>query len=300
MPSATGLTPNASETKPGALILGASVGAVALITALDYVTGWEISFSIFYLGPVAFAAWRGGRDAGIALAVVAGLAWSVADVLSHAYAHALIPYWNAAVRLAVFTIVAVSLARIKGLQRQLVAAARTDGLTGLANTRSFGEAAQRELARMRRTGRPLTIAYIDVDDFKELNDRRGHLGGDAFLQAVARTLVANLREIDMAVRVGGDEMALLLPETGVDDALSCLGRINVALSLLAEEEDGCTCSIGAVTFEGPPSGFEEMLRRADELMYEVKRSGKGQVRHDVVHVQAPGEAEIVGEAVGGV
>jgi diguanylate cyclase (GGDEF)-like protein len=149
--------------------------------------------------------------------------------------------------------------------------ARTDWLTGLPNNRSFLESALREVERSRRTQEPLTVAYIDVDGFKAVNDNFGHAAGDNLLRQIADTLRDGLRVVDLVARLGGDEFAVLLPGADRQQARIALSRLHGQL-LEAANAGGWpfSVSIGAVVFDEPPS-VEDMLRQADIAMYGAKR-----------------------------
>ena len=154
-------------------------------------------------------------------------------------------------------------------------AARTDPLTSLSNRRAFVEAAWLELERGRRHGRPLSLLYIDCDDFKLVNDRLGHVAGDAVLSAVGATLRQAVRGLDTVARLGGDEFGVLLPEVDRAGAVALADRLRVQLrETLSGRGDAVTFSIGVATFLRPPASVDEMILRADELMYKAKRSGK--------------------------
>jgi len=168
--------------------------------------------------------------------------------------------------------------------------ARTDFLTGVPNWRAFAERATTELNRARRYGRPLTFAYVDLDDFKAVNDRYGHAAGDTLLSDVARTIGHVLRRTDVIARLGGDEFAVLLPETGPEPAWIVLRKLHNAVRIaLAEAGWPVTASIGAVTCVVPPADVDELVRLADQLMYDVKRIGKNQVHHVVIEADSPAE-----------
>jgi diguanylate cyclase (GGDEF)-like protein len=154
-----------------------------------------------------------------------------------------------------------------------------DSLTGLPNPRAFAEAATAELDRQRRSGRPLTIAFLDLDRFKEVNDRHGHQAGDALLAEVARCLRSSTRATDHLGRLGGDEFAVLMPETDEVGAERVLERIQASiLNAMGEQGWPVTSSIGAVVFPVAPASVDELVGKADQLMYLVKHSGKGAFR----------------------
>jgi diguanylate cyclase (GGDEF)-like protein len=160
--------------------------------------------------------------------------------------------------------------------------ARTDPLTGAMNSRAFGELATAELHRARRYERPFTLAYVDIDDFKAVNDRFGHSTGDTLLRLVAETMKQNSRAVDVIARVGGDEFVILLPETGPGPAQVVSRKLQERLlGVVQQNEWPVTFSIGAITFISPPATVDEMLRLADRLMYSAKKSGKNQIRHEI-------------------
>src|SRR5581483_6058109 len=224
---------------------------------------------IFYLLPVAGAAWYGGRGPGAAVAVAGGLAWMLADAVSHgAYAHPAVPYWNAGLRLAALLAVAEAVARLHAAVAAAQALARTDDLTGVPNRRSFYEVAEREIARARRYPRPFSVVYLDLDDFKTVNDRLGHVAGDAVLRSVARVL-------------GGDEFLVLLPETGAAPARLAVDKLREALAGIVPAHGWrLTASVGVVTFLVPPDSPDVLLAAADRLMYAAKRAGKNRVAQE--------------------
>jgi diguanylate cyclase (GGDEF)-like protein len=157
--------------------------------------------------------------------------------------------------------------------------ARTDPLTGLPNRRAFAEAATLELERARRSGRPLSFAYVDCDGFKGVNDTLGHREGDALLVVVAQTLRSSTRAVDALARLGGDEFGLLMHETDAAVAMALLARVRSNL-LAAVERRGWRVgfSIGLATFAEAPGQFDDLLARGDELMYLAKRTERGSIR----------------------
>ncbi|HEU0074218.1 MAG TPA: EAL domain-containing protein [Dehalococcoidia bacterium] len=160
----------------------------------------------------------------------------------------------------------------EGEMARLKEAALTDGLTGLANHRAFQEDLRREVARAGRNDEAITIAMLDVDDFKEINDSEGHAQGDAVLAELAR-LMTIMRAQDRAYRVGGDEFALIMPNTGREDAAQALERLR---DMVETGLPGVSVSIGYASSSG---GFlpETMRDHADMALYEAKHRGKDQV-----------------------
>ena len=269
--------------QPKRLVLAEGLALIALVAVLDYLIPWEDSLAIFYLLPISLVAWSLGRWHGILISLVSAAAWLFIDMLDGpGYAHPA-PYWNSTVKLAFYLIVTLSLSSLKRALDREKRLASTDPLTGIRNARSFHEAAGGEIERAERYGRPFTVAYFDLDNFKEVNDRFGHSRGDDLLRFVATTVRSNLRKTDCVARLGGDEFAVLLPETGFRPAAAVLRKIH---ELLLEEMRHVgfpvTCSIGAVTFLRPAASVEALLRHADACMYAAKKNGKNRMRHVLV------------------
>jgi diguanylate cyclase (GGDEF)-like protein len=159
------------------------------------------------------------------------------------------------------------------LQRYFERAATVDGLTGLRNRRWLDDAFARQLARTVRGDQPASLLMIDIDRFKELNDRHGHLAGDAVLCRVAHVLARNLRPRDLLARYGGEEFCVLLPETDTDEALIVAERLRAAVEApgAADEEPlpAATVSVGVATAHLSDS-LEALLSLADEALYRAK------------------------------
>ena len=263
------------------IVFAAGLLATLTVGFAENVTGPGVSFTLLYLVPIVFVTWFAGLWLGVATCAVGAEVWLLADLARPMPAHHSAPYLNATLELGVFMLVAVLLSSLKTRLRREEALARADSLTGLPNRRSFFEAAERELARLRRHSLPLTLAYIDVDDFKRINDRFGHQAGDAVLALIASELRRSIREVDVAARIGGDEFALLLPETDAATARILLDRLNGTLRIAMDTAGwALTFSVGAVTFSRAPETAEEMVRRVDQLMYDVKGAGKNALRHE--------------------
>jgi diguanylate cyclase (GGDEF)-like protein len=264
---------------PKPAVFALALLGVLLVGALDLVTGYEISLSLLYLVPVSLATWYCDRRAGVAIAALSSVAWFVADRYSgHVYSRELIEVWNTLVRLGFFIVTAWLLSEL-GRQFELEKQrARIDGMTGLLNGPAFIELMDRVVALAQRDRAALTIAYIDIDDFKRVNDRYGHAEGDRTLREVARALSQGIRGADVAARLGGDEFALLLPHTDVAGAQELIARLRQRIDA-AQAAPGTpiACSIGVVSFLQAPRNSGEAIRHADELMYEVKALGKNRV-----------------------
>ena len=258
-----------------ALILLASILMVPLVEYGDYLTGPEASFDLFYFVPVALTAWYVGRRGGLAVAFLCATASGVADYIDGGD----VVYWNAFVHLVVLSIFGIVLSVLRGVLDRERGAARTDALTGGANRRQFFETAVAEIIRSRRYGHPFSLAILDLDNFKVVNDRMGHAEGDKVLCAVAQALHSGLRATDTVARLGGDEFAVLLPETGVE-AAEVLDKIRVRLlDEFLERGWPVTASIGAVTYRCPPEDIDAAVRDADLLLYRAKGAGRDALVH---------------------
>lgn len=163
------------------------------------------------------------------------------------------------------------------LLRELESQARSDGLTGLANFMHFRERVEVEHARACRKGHPFSIVMLDIDHFKEINDSLGHPAGNEILQRLAALLVKATRRMDVAARVGGDEFALLLPETGAIQAQSVCRRILEQLARTRWEGlPAITVSMGTVSFPRDAATLDEILLKVDQALYRAKQQGRGQ------------------------
>ncbi len=273
------------EAWPATTARLAALLSIPLLGLVDYLSGPEVAFSVFYLLPLSILAWAGDRDRVLIWvgSVLSATTWLVADVASGAeYTHAWIPIWNTATRLTIFLIVATLLTNLRDSVAHERGLARMDPLTGVGNSRSFIEAVNTEIIRTRRQGHPITLAYADIDDFKSINDRIGHSGGNEVLRRVATALDDHTRETDMVGRMGGDEFAILLPETDAFAANVVIADLsNRMAESLADVGFRVTFSLGSVTFVEPPADVDQMINAADDLMYQAKQGGKNTVNQKV-------------------
>jgi diguanylate cyclase (GGDEF)-like protein len=259
------------------------VGAVLLLLAVayvDYATGTELRVFPLYFVPVLAVSLRLGRWPGLGTAVACAAAWELSNHMAGMRGSR--PSIGVA-NLLLMVIAFGAIALLGAAQRDWLlrerAVSRTDSLTGLLNGRGFYEAAAVELARSARYRHPLTLAYVDLDDFKVINDRSGHARGDAVLVAVARALRRACRSTDVVGRLGGDEFVVLFPETGRDAAEAALVKLRTRVQE-AGSQDGSpvTASIGSVSFAKPPAEVEVLVHEADTVMYAAKASGRGSLR----------------------
>lgn len=290
------LTPAPPRHRPPAaehLTTLVTIGLIALIGWIDLATGHEIGFSLFYLVPIVVTGWwRPGRKV-IAVAAAAAAAWFVADYSLRTEHYLPISLWNGLTRLVMYLAVGILVSRTRldrdqmnELNRRLKdlldaerETARTDRLTGLPNNRFFMELLHRQFAKWRRHPEPFCIAYLDLDNFKGVNDTFGHAAGDDVLRQFAGVLKSELRDEDTPARMGGDEFVVLMTELDETDARDIGTRLVQAVGEIGKNYPGCNlgASVGAICFIQPPATPEEALRIADELLYQSKQSGKSQV-----------------------
>lgn len=279
------------DDERGLLGLGFALLAVALVGWLDTLTGPDWGFSLFYLLPVAGFAYRARKPTAAFVAVAAGVSWGISDAVCRPNHSAALLAWNAGSRLAIYVAVALLIVHVRAQRRALQnvnlrleaalhlerVVARTDPLTGLLNWNGFAEVLRREVARCERSRTPFNLAYVDLDNFKRVNDRFGHSTGDALLREVARALQDSLRASDVSARLGGDEFTLVLADVDAEQALVVGERIVTCIAALADAYPGTGlgASVGVAHFQAPPSNMEELVRKADDAMYVAKRNGKG-------------------------
>ena len=261
-----------------------SLGQLALIAGVDYFSGYEVQIAVVYLIPIFYATTRVGRTAGMSLAVLSSVAGIGSDLLAgEQYSSWVVLAVEFALRLALFLVFVEVIAALRHALEREKESARTDPLTGVSNRRHFIELTGAALAFARRYRRPMTIAYLDLDNFKQINDRFGHQRGDDVLREVSRTVRGRLRATDVVGRLGGDEFAVCLPETGAEAAALVLEKLRADCNAaLPQECRDVTVSMGMVTFAYPPATVDELLERTDTMLYAAKREGKNRLVHEVV------------------
>jgi diguanylate cyclase (GGDEF)-like protein len=267
------------------LHIAGGIIVILAIGAVDYYTNPEVILTLFYLVPIALASWFVFWQAGWLIGILSAVISTVSNELPMGYfaSKPLLTLWAFFSRLVFFLLVASILARLKQTLAHSRELSLTDDLTQALNTRAFFEILEKELQRSHRYGRPLTVVYLDLDNFKAVNDSLGHQAGDTVLQTVVRIMQTSVRDPDSVARLGGDEFAILLPETNLESSKALLPRINDSL-LDAMRQAGwpVTFSIGALTCSQSICSSDEIFRRVDTLMYSVKHAGKNGIRFEVI------------------
>jgi diguanylate cyclase (GGDEF)-like protein len=266
------------------LLVAISFVLALAIGIIRYLTGPELALSLFYLLPIGLSTWYVGKWTGVFISLTSAVTWLIADLMMlNSFSNIFIPFLNESFRLIVFLVVAYIISRLKtslDTHRQL---ARTDHLTGIHNRRAFFDLANLELNKARRYQMPISVLYLDIDNFKQINDRYGHQVGDQLLRLVAKTIKDHIRSIDVTARFGGDEFGILLAETRPEAAALVAGKLKERLEKLAQQNRWpVTFSTGVVTFERIPTSVDEMIDAADAQMYLAKQNGKNRTRYQTI------------------
>lgn len=256
----------------------------AVIGLARCMTGPEYALSLFYLLPIVLATHCIGCPAGILISCCSAVAWLMADLSMVAmFRHPTVPVVNATFRLLVFLFITRLLWALKTTLDQQRRLALSDPLTQLANRRAFLELSERAVKMAQRFGYPLSMLYLDLDDFKTVNDRFGHHEGDVLLYRVARCLREHIREVDMTARLGGDEFCVLLIDAPAISTWLVAKKLQTQiLALMHKEQWPVGVSIGAATFVSVPDSVDQMIAISDRLMYAAKQDRKSTIVHKVI------------------
>lgn len=250
-------------------------GLLGAVLSLELATGLAVTVAQLFLVPVAVATFSRGVRAGLVTAAVATALGFAADAQRMPSGLlALVPLWNWTIRGLSFAAFAALLASLGDRIAWESALARTDAVTGAVNRLGFRELLGQELARARRGHQPLSLACIDLDKFKAVNDSHGHAEGDRVLKAVVAVSRSALRQRDVVFRLGGDEFAWLLPEADGPHAQAAALRALAAWRQQAEREGWqVRLSVGLATLHPSSLSFDALLKAADGAMYAAKKSG---------------------------
>jgi len=253
-----------------------------LLTLIVYwvnvVTPPAARLGILYIIPVLLVTWTEGLAWGIVFAVVTtGFREATAWVQMPPDTPTV---WRIVTGLAYLAVLGLAMAGLQTLRRREAEMARLviqDPLTNVLNARAFAERLGQELDRNRRYPRPLSLMYMDLDNFKIINDTHGHQTGDAVLRLVADATRSSVRQADVVGRLGGDEFAVLMPETDAQLADAAAKRLIASLRDVFKGTPNVTASIGVVSCTATDASTDDLLRRADQAMYDAKKSGKDRV-----------------------
>lgn len=244
---------------------------------VDYATGNELRIYPLYFLPLSIGAWQRATGPSIGLAVTTALSWLGSNWIGGmTYSQSWMWTFNTITQFLSFATFAVLTARLSVALAQERQLARTDPLTGLLNTRQFREEVTELLERTQRLPAAFALVFLDLDNFKWVNDNLGHKAGDKVLSDVAEALLRATRRTDRVARLGGDEFAVLLPDTDRAQVEAQVERLLAELREVFGEMPGSpvSASLGAAVFVDGKGTVDAILQRADDLMYRAKRAGK--------------------------
>jgi diguanylate cyclase (GGDEF)-like protein len=229
-----------------------------------------------YLIPISVAAWLGGIPLGLLVAApaLALEVWFSVDAVKVHHSNGVVITEALSLLIAAEMLTGVLIiSRLRGYVRKYHHFASVDELTECLNARAFKHECEISIERLKRhSNTHLSVMYIDVDDFKLVNDEKGHKHGDEALKILGQALRDSVRVVDVVGRVGGDEFAILLPEASESDLPCIIERIKAAL---VQMQFPTTISIGYVTYPpGVPKDLDEVFHTADRRMYEAKKARK--------------------------
>ncbi len=277
-------SPKQSETRNGRLlILPWGLFVIALI--VDFINGTRFPITSVYIPAIVTAILYSKMNIKLVCSMtgIAILIPLVDHFLNESPLTDIIPMiLSRTIILGTVTLISIRYQREK--ERSLLLSKR-DPLTGLTNQPAFMDLVQSEIERSRRNGNSFSLLYIDCDDFRTINESKGHPVGDELLISIANTLASSIRKYDSAARMGGDEFCLLFPETGHQQSPSIVDRIQSELTqCMIEKRLSITFSIGVVTFYDLPDSAKEAVTVADRAMYQRKNAGKNGFQSQVVGV----------------
>lgn len=273
--------------------LPGAFGLFAWIATVDWITSYQHSLDPFYLILVGLVAWNCGWRWGLFFSVCAVINQTMIDVASAPHisnaAYLFVLNFN---KLFSDVVVVALLARLKVLHEREKSSARVDFLTGALNNMGFHEALGVELARHRRDGASFSVAYLDCDNFKQINDTFGHKMGDVLLVRIIETMNQNLRRTDVVARLGGDEFAIVLPKTNRAITHRIISKLRQELDLaMAARNWPVTFSVGVGIFLEAPKSEDDVISFTDQLMYRVKAAEKNNVIYDEFELHKLGGAQ---------
>jgi len=265
------------------LVPAVCLAAILAIWLVDTVAGQDIRFGFVYMLPVAASAWWGSRRDALICATAGSVALVSNDLALRSAPALIVNVWNEFTRVTTFYAMALLIASVRhSAERVRVESERafrlavTDQLTGLYNRHYLNEQLERVHPAAVRHRRPYALLALDLDGFKQINDTAGHAAGDAALVAFAEELRSAVRADDIAVRMGGDEFIVLLPEATESDAVALAERLQTSIRQHGAGHLVRGMSAGAVAWQ-PYTTPARLIAEADRLVYESKRTGGARV-----------------------
>jgi diguanylate cyclase (GGDEF)-like protein len=261
---------------------------ILAIGGLDTITSYDVSVTVLYLLPIVLIAWYEGGLPATLIAIFSAITWATSDLVSgHIYSHISVRIWNTVMILGMFLFVAYSISAVKKLFVKEHEHADTDNLTGVANIRFFYEQARLEISRSAEYKQPLTLAYIDIDNLRYVNDTLGHIAGDYVLHEVAKILRSTLRSTDLISRLGGAKFAVLMPETTNEIAMAVVYKVQERLLVEVKINSWPVAfSTGVVTCNCLTNTLDELIAIAEELMNAARETGKNVVKSKILDLSS--------------
>jgi diguanylate cyclase (GGDEF)-like protein len=249
------------------------------IATLDYLTPPQLNLTFLYVFVILLACWNIGLGWGLAYVAMSFAMQIVAyEQIDNPGIGPVYFYVILGNRLFTFLLTVALTVPLRKLYEREQKTARIDFLTGVPNRKAFYDLLAVELARNQRTEAPFAVAYLDLDNFKHVNDEFGHEEGDALLRVAADTIKSELRSTDTLARLGGDEFGILLPDADAQTSATSIDRVKQALdAAMLKREWKVTASIGLGAFDRPAMTADGLMSACDSLMYSIKRSGKSGV-----------------------
>lgn len=260
------------------LIFAISTLWILLVGYVDLRTSAQVSMMLLYAVPILLSSRYCGRFEGITVSAFATASWFFVVVKHNPLEESsVVLSWNTITRFGIFALIAYTVSLQahlrKALERENLRA-NTDRLTGLLNNGAFRERVEEEINEAQRYNHPISLAFIDLDNFKQVNDTQGHAKGDILLQLVSQTIIHSIRKTDIAGRIGGDEFTICFTETGEEHVREAVGKLIKAFEIMTRQSDWpVTASIGVVTCTVITDSYDELLGKADKLMYLAKERG---------------------------
>lgn len=273
------------DTRPQSQIIALGFALLILVSILDHHSGAQFSLKVLYLLPVVLVTWYAHVRAGIVFCFLCAIVSVLTDY--YIYKSTLMLLFNLFARLGFYYLTLHVFMRLKtSLEREKVLAS-TDALTSLLNRRSFTDLSRQLMELAARYHHATVLAYIDIDDFKTVNDTLGHAEGDRVLTTVSNTLTRCVRATDVVGRLGGDEFAIFLPETDFAGAQKLFEKLREDLTRESIKNGWpIGFSIGVALFPGITSAtnIDKALEIADDIMYRIKKAGKNNIAYEVQSV----------------
>jgi diguanylate cyclase (GGDEF)-like protein len=277
------------DKRPAKHIWRLTLTMVLVLSGVKVFFGHSVFLDPFYALPITLASWYGSRKTGVALSVISSALLFLIDGFQVAFSVSGFFTYGLPCALS-FSALAILITNFRNVHREESLAADTDLLTNILNARGFYAELANELLRSIRYKHTFSLAYLDIDNFKNVNDSKGHAEGDKLLAEVALCLKYSVRATDIVARLGGDEFVLLFPEAEQVESQAAIEKTSKALQArMRRFHWPVSFSIGLVTFETMPTDIKEAMEIADDLMYSVKRGGKNSISYKIWHgkIQQP-------------